>query len=310
MVCFFHFTNFVHEDVSILPEGDIIANIGIHGVQGVFVFFVITGFVIPLSLYRSHYKIENISRFLKKRWIRIEIPYIASIFATLLIWYIFDLFAAGESFRLIPAELIHHLFYTVPFTDYEWYNPIYWTLAIEFQFYILIALIYPLLVSKNKAVKIAVLLVITAVQLVFNDNRFVFLYLPVFAMGITLFWYKTNQINWNLAAILFVVFSVFIYFSNGVEITITAVVTTCIIGLIDLNYRLFNKLGDISYSLYLTHGIIGGNIIYFLWDFAPTYGQKLLIIFGAIICSTIGAWVFWWLFEQPSKKWSKKVGKG
>ena len=50
-------------------------------------------------------------------------------------------------------KLIAHFFYAIPFIDMEWFNVIYWTLAVEIQFYVIVGFIFPLLNSKNEVIK-------------------------------------------------------------------------------------------------------------------------------------------------------------
>ena len=47
--------------------------------------------------------------------------------------------------------------YTVDYLHTDWFNPVFWTLAIEFQFYLIIGLVFPLLFAKNKIIIIALL---------------------------------------------------------------------------------------------------------------------------------------------------------
>lgn len=78
-VCMFHFTKgFVDED-GWLRE------VFRYGWMGVEVFFVISGFVIPFSLLGSSFGFRHYFKFLKKRFLRIEPAYLASIVIILLL---------------------------------------------------------------------------------------------------------------------------------------------------------------------------------------------------------------------------------
>ena len=50
---------------------------GTYGYLGVHIFFVISGFVIPWSLYRAAYVLRDYPRFLLKRNVRLYPPYVA-----------------------------------------------------------------------------------------------------------------------------------------------------------------------------------------------------------------------------------------
>ena len=58
------------------------------GWLGVDVFFVISGFVIPLSLYDKGYSVRSFPNFLLRRLVRLEPPYLFSIALTLLLWHL------------------------------------------------------------------------------------------------------------------------------------------------------------------------------------------------------------------------------
>ena len=59
-----------------LKGGQIIEPVLRYGWLGVDVFFVISGFIIPFSLHRSGYQIGQFGRFLLKRIIRLDPPYL------------------------------------------------------------------------------------------------------------------------------------------------------------------------------------------------------------------------------------------
>ena len=62
---------------------------GSYGYLGVEVFFVISGFVIPFSMWKSYvnYTFDDFLSFMKRRILRIEIPYLVSIFTSILVWH-------------------------------------------------------------------------------------------------------------------------------------------------------------------------------------------------------------------------------
>lgn len=57
---------------------------GRNGYTGVYISFVISGFIIPYSLHRGGYTLRNFGRFLIKRGIRLYPPYLISIPVTVL----------------------------------------------------------------------------------------------------------------------------------------------------------------------------------------------------------------------------------
>src|SRR5947209_12608451 len=69
-VCWFHFT---------FGQTPGLKWTGQYGWLGVHTFFVISGFIIPYSLYQYRYSIRDYLRFVGKRLARLHPPYLASI---------------------------------------------------------------------------------------------------------------------------------------------------------------------------------------------------------------------------------------
>ncbi len=171
LICLNHFTN--HSDVNgyLFNEGSVVRNMSTHISDVVFVFFLISGFVIPLSMAKQNFKINKLFPYLSRRLIRLEIPYIASMLLVLAITFTWSV-KEGTNFHLNYWQIFHHFTYTTAIFNYPWLNEIYWTLAIEIQFYIVIALLYPFIISKNKFIQYTTLILFGISGLLFSDNRF------------------------------------------------------------------------------------------------------------------------------------------
>lgn len=175
MVCVYHFTNYSDINGTLFSDENLIPEMGRIGILGVYIFFIITGFIIPFSLMKYNFQLKQIHKCFAKRWVRIEIPYLASISLALLVSALFAL-RNNELISVNLSRIVHPLFYTTPFSNHEWYNPIYWTLAIEMQFYIVIALLYPLLSTKNKFIQLMTVMIFCLSSQFIQDTRLVFHY--------------------------------------------------------------------------------------------------------------------------------------
>lgn len=306
MVCIFHFTNYSNSQGFLLKDDSIIRTIGKYGHLGVYVFFVITGFVIPLSMTKYNFNWKKTPRFLLRRWTRIEIPYLISILLILGVSVGFSCYNQND-FNISLIRIIHHIFYTAGIAEVEWYNSIYWTLAIEMQFYLLIALLYPLMMVNNY-LPIIISLLLTFSALILNSQAFVFYYGPIFAQGILLKFLLTQQINKPLGVSTLIICISSCTIINGVDIAIVTSITCFIIAFVHINHTFFNWLGKISYSLYLTHGIIGMNFIYFSSKYFTSNTEKMMLIIAALITSLVFAAIYWKLIENPSQRLSKQIG--
>jgi peptidoglycan/LPS O-acetylase OafA/YrhL len=306
LVCFYHFVYYKDTHGTLFPPGSAILKAGDYGYYGVFMFFVISGFVIPFSMAQSGFKFKYLHHFLARRFIRIEMPYVVAIGLILLAGYFFAL-KNGESFTVEPLRILYHIIFVIPFTAYNWYNPIFWTLGIEFQFYVLIGLLYALVTHKNKVVQYGTLVLFGDSGFMLGDVRYVFVYSLFFLQGIVLFLIMTKRINRVIGWIFIVVCTgINLYHFLGVEI-ICSIIAVLSIAFLNINNKWSNLFGSVSYSLYLTHGLIGMNFIYLLMRYVENVGIKYLLVALAIILSLLFAYVFWKYVEEPSAKLSKKV---
>lgn len=303
-VCTFHFVCTVNDFINDKLTLSIFNN-GKYGVQ---MFFVISGFVIPWSMYNARYKIKNIFKFLLKRFLRLEPPYILSIFFAMFVILmrqkILDNFDVQFSF----TQILLHFGYLIPFfEDYKWLNNVYWTLAVEFQYYLLIALLFPLFIHSNSIYRYFLYLLFFVLGL--NSNvHFLPHWLPIFLMGIALFLKmieKIKAIEFYLLLLLLSVWSICFY---DMACWIYSMATVLLI-------LYFNKtapkiptfLGGFSYSVYLIHNFTGGTLINVLSHHIVSVWQKILLIIFGVIITYIAAWIMYLIIEKSSKKWSAKI---
>ncbi len=306
MVCVFHFIGYADSRGNLFAVDSILYKIGELGFNGVFVFFVISGFVIPLSLSKSKFTFRQLPIFLSKRFIRIEIPYIASM---LLILFMGFLFAQknGLDFSVNLEQFLLHIVYLIPFSEYEWYNVIYWTLAIEFQFYLVIALLYFFLSSENKLLIVLSLLVFGALNFISTDDRFIIHYSTIFLQGIVLFLLKSEKIPKVIGLLIMAASVVSTAYLHSFELALFCFLTVLAIQFVEINNKLTNRFGDVSYSLYLTHGLIGTNLLYLFGFYLTTVYERIGMVILVLLSSFVFAWLFWKIIENPSKKLSKRL---
>ena len=182
-VCIFHFCG----ANDYLPEADPVRRIASYGWLGVEMFFVISGFVIPLSLYNRSYSLKSSWIFLIRRWMRLQPPYVASIILIVILGVASSLTPGfrGQPLSLPWSQLMANLFFLGSMPGYSWISPVYWTLAIEFQFYIFIALWLPLLDHKHSAIRVLSGLLLPPVSfLAGGRDSLMFHWLPLFTRGI------------------------------------------------------------------------------------------------------------------------------
>jgi peptidoglycan/LPS O-acetylase OafA/YrhL len=120
-VVWFHFTN---GNPNFLEDGALKAS-GTFGWVGVEVFFVVSAFIIPFTLYKRGYTTsEHYPRFLAKRLLRLEPPYLACVALTVLLGYWSSALPGfrGVAPSYTPVQVFLHIGYLVGFSNYEWVN--------------------------------------------------------------------------------------------------------------------------------------------------------------------------------------------
>lgn len=307
MVCYFHLAQ---GNPKFLPPDSIIKQSGAWGWAGVQVFFIISGFVIPYSMFINNYTGDKIWVFLKKRIIRIEPPYLVSIVLVLLLNYISALLPSykGQPFAIDWANVAGHIAYLNTFTGQNWLQDVYWTLAVEFQYYLLIAAVFGLLVSKN-----------VLYRLLFYTGFLAMMFLPVpvksiitpftgyFMLGILLFQYYCDIIDTKEFWVFSLLSSALLGYLQGWPMVVISTASLCTIVLVKNVPSFLRFLGTVSFSLYLVHIPIGGRIINLAAGFIANVHLREVVVFAAFAASIFAAWLFYHAVEKKCKKWSAAI---
>lgn len=282
-----------------------------YGSYGVQLFFVISGFIIPWSLYTANYKLKNVFRFLAKRFIRLEPPYIVSILITLSIGFLRK-YSPAYNYYDVPIstkQLLLHIGYLVPFfKNVTWVNNIYWTLAIEFQYYLVIGIFYFLFISSKKTIRFLAYSIFFILPYLIENQKFLPFWLPLFGIGILLFLFKTKQIKKTELIIVSFIFYIHILFFNQLAAFIVVLFSeVVIIFMYNYSNKFLAYLGKTSYSVYLMHAIIGASAVNLLSHYSVTNLDKIGIIIIGIIISFVSSQLMFLFIEQPSKNLSRKI---
>ncbi|HEX4410988.1 MAG TPA: acyltransferase [Xanthobacteraceae bacterium] len=280
-----------------------------YGWLGVDVFFVISGFVIPLSLYGKNYRIADFPSFMLRRMVRLEPPYLVSITLTLLLWHASTRIPgfAGQGPSYSFPQIAYHLFYLVPLTHYQWLSPVYWSLAYEFVFYITVGLVFSTLITRHVAVTFCFGFIVFGISFAVWDVPDV--RIIEFVVG-ALLMRATVCERRNVEITLWLVASVVLTFIVGDVATglIVSFVAASIFFMRDVDFGRFAIfLGSISYSLYLIHVPIGGRIVNLLKRFGQGLPYEIFITAAALLISAFAAVLFCRLVEGPSLAISRNI---
>lgn len=295
-----------------LPNNSILSDFSQFGDKGVQVFFILSGLVIPWSISLRKYDFNLVKEFLLRRFIRIQFPYaIALIFTILSYVYFMEL-----SLRFDPISLLANFTYLVPYSEDTWILNVAWTLGVEFQFYLLIAIFFPFFVSKKAIIRRTTLICLICVGLIPAPNSVNPWYLfptwaPFFGIGILLFLFHSSKISTFECYLSFAVILCFVCFKYTYLLSLVGLFTTIFL-LFCNSIKLPSTLafvGKISYSLYLIHLpiilILGRTL--FDYNFSQKFPNLTIVILAlSAICFSV---IFYFLFEKPSLTWAKNLKK-
>jgi peptidoglycan/LPS O-acetylase OafA/YrhL len=299
-----------------LSQDSAVYSVSLFGRAGVQVFFVISGFVIPYALHSSGYRIRDFGRFLLKRLIRLDPPYLAAILLAIAV-AAYHTWMEGTAFEYSVPQLLVHLGYLNVFFRYQWVNAVFWTLGVEVQYYIAIGLLFPLLLRRNLFwFGVAPICLTLASRPTLQ--LYLFRHLPFFLLGIAAFHYRRGMLSRLQFAVIVIATTLFNLFIGQIIaatpaatliVAATSVVAALAIATLSFAPRPLVWLGMISYSLYLVHypiGVLAGNAIRHVFPGLPS----LVVVLLTMAQCLAAAWGFYLLIERPSVRWSKRVSYG
>jgi peptidoglycan/LPS O-acetylase OafA/YrhL len=305
-VMWFHFTTMP----GFLEEG-LLKRSGEYGWLGVETFFVISGFIIPYSMWRSHFKLkEHWLIFFKKRIARLYPAYLVAIALSVLLPYVASLIAnfKGVSYETLPVNLILHFFYLNSFfKEYPLFNPAFWTLAIEVQYYVVIVFFYSSISARQVSTRFASCILLGIVSLLLVDKIAFFNWGSLFCMGILAFQrYALNiKLTEYFTGLGLVFATAWIY--HGWLYAIVGALTALIITFVKIpRIGLATYFANISYSLYLLHTPVGTRILSSS-RLGGTISVKILAMVLACVLTIFTATIMYKWVEKPGQRWVRKI---
>ncbi|MFJ5300069.1 acyltransferase family protein [Pseudomonas sp. NPDC088368] len=285
------------------------------GVLGVAIFFTISGFVIPMSLHHT-----DRLKFIAARCFRIYPTYIAGLcLALAAVWLSCQYWGAPFMWNfgtVLKNMLLIHTLTGTPSVDL-----VNWTLAIELKFYLVAALIAPLILAGRVWPLIAMSTLVFAVNHYKHTALGTELMFVSFMFIGVLFNYLFNGLisvaRFYLA--LFVILGLFIagWGATPWPDIFWIVAPSYVYGMLIFGaayfarnhfrpFRPLDFLADISYPLYIVHSLIGYSVMRILFD----HGLKLRVVAPITAATVIGAaLIIHLLVERPSIALGKKFKK-
>ena len=304
-VVLFHFTFGYDNGLKVLSDDKFYFR---YGSLGVSLFFIISGFVIFMTLQKT----KNTSDFIVSRFSRLYPAYWACIITTVILTTALSVPFQQNMFNMGQILVNFSMFqYWFKIKDVD---GVYWTLAIELTFYAIMYFVF--LINKQQhialfcSIWLALSVLFAAFDIPFKNYInviFILKHAPLFVAGITFYLLKSNPKDYYLhTLVLFSLFSEYVLlYKLDSQLVVYAIVTSffCIFYLfiydrlrfLSINILLF--FGSISYSLYLIHENIGVALIYWL---KKVYDVQLFYLPISILSVVILASCITFYIEKPA----------
>jgi peptidoglycan/LPS O-acetylase OafA/YrhL len=274
------------------------------GIYGVHLFFMISGFVIFLTLNR----VKHIMDFVIARFARLYPAY----------WVAVPLIFILSSYFSLPGREVSIDSFLFNFTMLQgWFgirhvDGVFWILSVELVFYVMMALLYYFKKLSNiNSYSLLLLFIILLSHYLESEqlitiNKYIKLFMmleygSLFIMGI-MFYKILNEKGYAPYFIVFIAFLVDIFIRQEAAVLISIYFVTFILftsgALTFLRIKVFTFLGSISYSLYLVHQNIGYIVIHGLENYGLANSISVLLVPSFI---TIGLATLMSIFiEKPT----------
>lgn len=281
------------------------------GHYGVQLFFIISGFVIFMTLERS----KNTLDFIKRRFIRLYPTFWICMIITFMATY----FAGVLRFERTVTDLLVNITMIPNLLGFRTIDGVYWSLQVELLFYFLMIILLQFKLLKSVFGLMITWLVIGVLVHYFHipylKVYLITAYSYLFIAGISFYKIWTNKgLPDNLKYHFLIVLCLIYGFAKDIE---EGFVVLLCFGLFYLfifqklkfitDFKLFKPfvfLGDISYSLYLIHQFIGMIIIFHLSKYIENY---LILLIVPIIISILLAWMITRFLEKTIQQKLKKI---
>jgi peptidoglycan/LPS O-acetylase OafA/YrhL len=296
---------------------------------GVPIFFVLSGFVIALSIGSDRVTAGYTGRFALRRAIRLDLPYWAAIAITLTFTAIKArmLPNTGVPIATVP-QVLAHMFYLQDFIGFHPINTVFWTLCFEIQFYLmfcaLLGVSYSLVRDPADLRPRAIIFTLAAI------TSIIWPLVPAlyvrglampnwhgFLLGAFVFWSLKGvmRARWFVLYALALTGVFAITHDSFTMVCITTATIILLVGRADklsqwFTARWLQFLGKVSYSVYLLHLPISGAAFFALNNVLPhTPALDVVAALIVIALNCVVSQLFWWGVERPSTSLAKRLRK-
>ncbi|MCC7053607.1 MAG: acyltransferase [Gemmatimonadaceae bacterium] len=296
---------------------------------GVPIFFVLSGFVIALSIGDDAVDAGYVGRFALRRAIRLDLPYWGAIaIGVAALEFKRAVTGAANVPTVTVGQVVAHMFYLQEFLGLPGINPVFWTLTNEVQFYLLFCILLGLAHTLRRAPEDRrsqhALFALAAVAAVawplvrwLHVRGLAMANWHGFLLGAFVAWSLsgTMRTRWFAA---FAAAMTGVWVLTGDSFTLVCVLTATGMLLVGRAGHLgdwcdtapLQFLGRVSYSLYLLHVPVSGAAFHVLRPLlAGTAARELLAMVLVLAVNLAVAQLFWWGVERPSTALARRLRK-
>ena len=271
-----------------------------------------------MSIAGKSLSLPFLGRFALRRAIRLDIPYWASMAMIIFIAIFGARFGVKSEVPTVP-QILAHLVYAQDLLGYDAISTVYWSLCYEIQFYLFLVL---LLIGMNsaklgRAVQMSIFCALIVLSLIERGplenvmpKGVAFTFWFNFALGVITYWVISGRAD---RRILFVALAAVLLHAALFRDAwaLTAVMTSTALYVAGrygymqrwLSGAVPQFLGRTSYSLYITHNVIG----WYALSIAVRIMNEWLALGVGIATAFVSAWLAHLLIERPSIKLSRRV---
>ena len=242
---------------------------------------------------RGGYRLRDGGRFLWKRVLRLHPLYLMSVGAMLVPFW---LGSGGGMAARTWGDWWPHLFYLNDALQRPWLLGIYWTLALEAQFYLAIGLVFPLLQHRHAWVRWMVMTAIIALPMGAATFRTLPMFSALFGMGILTFWRLSGRAGKVAFSFALLAGGLVTWRAMGWPPALTCMVTAWAIVHVKSRHQALEWLGSISYPFYLFHLVVAGMFMPLLaqmprgpWQ--DTAAVVVLFVVSLIVSQALHRWI-------------------
>ncbi len=326
LVSMWHFQRSVPNLDSALPAW--ISRAVAHANLGVDIFFVLSGFAVARSLVAVRLDARALGRFMLRRTVRLDPPYAVTLFAVVALAV---LRPAYWPVRPTLGRVLAHLLYLQGILGLPNLLGIFWTLCLEIQLYLALALLHllgqrlrlldatdPKAPDRGFTMLLSASAVAAAIYGLVPGHLpgdvWFFAWWPVFALGVLVerAMRLPSARAWCLGT------ATVLFASNAFHMQLallTALATAAVIVLAArsplravLGSRPLIALGGVSYSFYLMHSLAGGMAMHAIGTrLPPTVAGDLVRLAFGYAASFAAAFGLYRLVEVPAQRWSRRI---